>query len=70
MRISIIGSAIIGLVFAGVTLSSATAGDATMKGKYSACICHFGYGGNRCDTTVSCYTEGGRCTRSCSAQSE
>ncbi len=32
---------------------------------YSACTCHFGYGGNVCSPTVACSSEGGRCERWC-----
>jgi hypothetical protein len=31
---------------------------------YAHCNCHFGYG-NACSPTVTCATEGGRCSGSC-----
>jgi len=70
MRHSLIGSVLIGLVLATATLSPAAAANVTPRAKYSACICRFGYGGDRCDAAVACYSEGGRCTQSCPAQSE
>ena len=63
------------IMIAGLGLSSAEARDASAthfvgQPKYSACICHFGYGTTGCATAVACVTEGGRCGHSCPAQSD
>ena len=63
------------IMIAGLGLSSAEARDASAthfvgQPKYSACICHFGYGTTGCATAVACVTEGGRCGHFCPAQSD
>jgi len=71
MRLSFVGSVMIGLTLAGVALSSAAAQNASMRGQYySACTCQFGYGGNDCVPAVACTSEGGHCAQSCAAQSK
>jgi hypothetical protein len=72
MRLSFVGSVMIGLTLAGVALSSAAAQNASMRGqyRYSACTCQFGYGGNDCVPAVACTSEGGHCAQSCAAQSK
>ena len=79
MRSSFLYSVLAGLVLTSLGLSSADARhwhhyrhstywDA--KPRYSSCICHFGYGVLGCHPAVSCLTEGGRCERSCPAQTK
>ena len=32
---------------------------------YQACVCHYGYGGNKCTVTIGCEVTGGRCAGRC-----
>jgi hypothetical protein len=60
MRLSFIGPIMIVLALAGLAPSSAAA----QHGRYSRCLCHYGYG-NVCSVVVSCYDRGGRCRGPC-----
>jgi hypothetical protein len=60
MRLSFIGAAMIVMALVGLAPSSAAA----ESGRYSRCICHYGYG-NVCSVAVSCYDRGGRCRGPC-----
>jgi hypothetical protein len=67
MRISILGSVMLGFAVLISGVSSAVARNATQleeHSNYSGCYCQFGYGGS-CTDSVECTSEGGRCIRAC-----
>jgi hypothetical protein len=59
-------SVIIALALAGLTPAFAADSSSVREARYhyTACNCHFGYG-SACQIAISCATEGGRCSGSC-----
>jgi hypothetical protein len=74
MRLLFVGSAFIALALL-VALASASARDGSrIDQRYESCSCRFGrpgyvnYSDRDCTPQVSCLSEGGRCSGSCTSQ--
>jgi hypothetical protein len=69
MRLSLIGSVMIVLALASLGPAYADAQKTKVSTNYPSCNCRFGYGSS-CAPAVSCATEGGRCSGSCTSPPE